>query len=64
VQRKIAPPAKRDLKPLEYHSLDAGHFALETNGDEVAKLMMRGLLGKHVAKTGRDVRHLNCRSAR
>jgi hypothetical protein len=29
--------------------LDAGHFALETNGDEIAKLM-REFLGKHVAK--------------
>ena len=40
---------KRDLKTLEYHLLDAGHFALETNGDEIAKLI-REFLGKHVAK--------------
>jgi len=32
---------------LEYHLLDAGHFALETNGDEIAKLM-RAFLAKHV----------------
>ena len=44
-----AEPYKRDLKTLEYHLLDAGHFALESNGEEIAKLM-REFLGKHVAK--------------
>jgi pimeloyl-ACP methyl ester carboxylesterase len=44
-----AEPYKRDLKTLEYHLLDAGHFALETNGDEIARLM-REFLGKHVSK--------------
>ena len=44
-----AEPYKRDLKTLHYHLLDAGHFALETNGDEIATLM-REFLGKHVAK--------------
>jgi pimeloyl-ACP methyl ester carboxylesterase len=44
-----AEPYKRDLKKLEYHLFDAGHFALETNGDEIAKLM-RDFLDKHVAK--------------
>jgi pimeloyl-ACP methyl ester carboxylesterase len=44
-----AEPYKRDLKTLEYHLLDAGHFALETNGAEIAKLM-REFFGKHVAK--------------
>jgi pimeloyl-ACP methyl ester carboxylesterase len=34
-----AEPYKRDLKTLAYHLLDAGHFALETHGDEIAKLM-------------------------
>jgi hypothetical protein len=29
-----AEPYKRDLKTLEYHLLDAGHFALKTNVDE------------------------------
>jgi pimeloyl-ACP methyl ester carboxylesterase len=42
-----AAPYKRDLKTLEYHLLDAGHFALETNGDEIAGLM-REFLTKHV----------------
>ena len=44
-----AEPYQRDLKTLECHLLDAGHFALETNGDEIATLM-RDFLGKHVAK--------------
>jgi pimeloyl-ACP methyl ester carboxylesterase len=42
-----AEPYKRDLKNLEYHLLDAAHFALETNGDEIAGLM-RDFLGKHL----------------
>ena len=42
-----AEPYKRDLKNLDYHLLDAGHFALETNGDEIAGLI-RGFLGKHL----------------
>jgi pimeloyl-ACP methyl ester carboxylesterase len=44
-----AEPYKRDLKTLEYHLLDAGHFALETNCDEIARLI-RGFLGRHVAE--------------
>ncbi len=44
-----AEPYKRDLKTLEFHLLDAGHFALETNGDEIAKLM-RDFLDKHVSE--------------
>ncbi len=44
-----AEPYKRDLKTLHYHLLDAGHFALESNGDEIAGLM-RDFLGKHAAK--------------
>jgi len=42
-----AEPYKRDLKTLEFHLLDAGHFALETEGDTIAGLM-RQFLGKHV----------------
>ncbi|QDV33569.1 alpha/beta fold hydrolase [Tautonia plasticadhaerens] len=42
-----AEPYKRDLETLEYHLLDAGHFALETDGEEIAKLM-KDFLGKHV----------------
>ncbi|WP_425613552.1 alpha/beta fold hydrolase [Anatilimnocola sp. NA78] len=43
-----AEPYKRDLKMLEFHLLDAGHFALESQGDEIARLM-REFLSKHVA---------------
>jgi pimeloyl-ACP methyl ester carboxylesterase len=51
---KIFPPAgaepyKRDLKTLDYHLIDAGHFALETEGDTIAQLM-REFLGQHVSK--------------
>ena len=51
---KIFPPAgaepyKRDLKNLDFHLIDAGHFALETNGDEIAQLM-HAFLDKQVAK--------------
>ena len=44
-----AEPYKRDLKTLEYHLLDAGHFALESNGDEIASYM-RTFLSKHLIK--------------
>lgn len=42
-------PYKRDLKNLEYHMLDTGHFALETHGHEIAKLM-QDFLGRKVGK--------------
>ena len=45
----IAPGAeayRRDVKKLDFHWLDAGHFALETNEDEVAKQIQR-FLEKH-----------------
>lgn len=44
----IAPGAeafKKDVKDLEIHYLDAGHFALETNEVEVSRLIS-GFLGK------------------
>ena len=44
-----AEPYKRDLNNLDFHLLDAGHFALETNGEEIAKLM-REFLGKAPSK--------------
>lgn len=44
-----AEPYKRDLKKLEFHLLDAGHFALETRGSQIARLM-REFLGKHVQR--------------
>ncbi|HVU87380.1 MAG TPA: alpha/beta hydrolase [Pirellulales bacterium] len=42
-----AEPYKRDLKNLEFHLLDAGHFALESNGPEMAR-RMRDFLARHV----------------
>jgi len=44
-----ADPYKRDLKTLEFHLLDAGHFALESEGDTIARLM-REFLGRHVSQ--------------
>ena len=44
-----AEPYKRDLKTLDFHLLDAGHFALESNGDEIAELM-REFLGRYLTK--------------
>ncbi|HEX4146567.1 MAG TPA: alpha/beta hydrolase [Pirellulales bacterium] len=43
-----AEPYKRDLETLEFHLLDAGHFALESDGDQIARLM-RDFLDRHVA---------------
>ena len=48
-----AEPYKRDLKTLEFHLLDAGHFALESDGERIAQFM-RDFLGRHVA--ARDLR--------
>ncbi|QDT73600.1 Haloalkane dehalogenase [Lacipirellula limnantheis] len=42
-----AHPYKRDLKHLEFHLLDTGHFALEEDGAEIATLM-RNFLDKQV----------------
>lgn len=44
-----AEPYKRDLKTLEFHLLDAGHFALESSGNEIASLM-RDFLGRRLKK--------------
>src|SRR3954469_10260277 len=43
-----AHPYRRDLKTVEAHLLDAGHFLLETHADEVGALM-RDFLGRHVS---------------
>ena len=40
-----AAPYKRDVPNTEIHLLDTGHFALETHGPEIAKLM-RQFLGR------------------
>jgi pimeloyl-ACP methyl ester carboxylesterase len=42
-----AKPYERDLKTLEVYLLDAGHFALETDGPEIAR-RMRAFLATHV----------------
>ena len=44
-----AEPYKRDLKNLEFHLLDTGHFALEEDGEVVAGLM-RDFLDRNVAR--------------
>jgi pimeloyl-ACP methyl ester carboxylesterase len=44
-----AEPYKRDLRTLEYHLLDAGHFALETEGETIVGLM-REFLRKHLRR--------------
>jgi pimeloyl-ACP methyl ester carboxylesterase len=38
-----AYPYKRDLKNLEFHLLDTGHFALEETGDEIANYIINFL---------------------
>jgi pimeloyl-ACP methyl ester carboxylesterase len=43
---------KKDLKNLEFHLLDTGHFALEEDGDEIARLM-RLFLRTHVGMARR-----------
>lgn len=45
-----AEPYKRDLKTIEFHLLDAGHFALESDGDLIARLML-DFLDRHVMVT-------------
>ena len=44
-----AEPYKRDLKNLEFHLLDTGHFALEEDGATMAGLM-RDFLRRNVAR--------------
>ena len=38
-----AYPYQRDLKNLEFHLLDTGHFALEEKGDEIANYILKFL---------------------
>jgi pimeloyl-ACP methyl ester carboxylesterase len=42
-----AEPYKRDLKNLEFHLLDTGHFALEEDGDLIARYI-GDFLAKHL----------------
>ena len=41
-----AHPYKRDLEDLEFHLLDTGHFALEEDGDQIARLIRSFLAHK------------------
>jgi pimeloyl-ACP methyl ester carboxylesterase len=45
-----AYPYKRDLKNVEFHLLDTGHFALEEEGDTIAAYI-QGFLHKNVRRT-------------
>ncbi len=38
-----AHPYKKDLKNLEFHLLDTGHFALEEKGDDISKYILNFL---------------------
>jgi pimeloyl-ACP methyl ester carboxylesterase len=49
-------PYKRDLKNLEFHLLDTGHFALEEDGGEIARLIQDFLGRKVEAKSAADSR--------
>lgn len=46
-----AEPYRRDLRDVEFHLLDTGHFALEEDGEVIANLM-RGFLQKHLLREG------------
>jgi pimeloyl-ACP methyl ester carboxylesterase len=50
-----AYPYKRDLKHLEFHFLDTGHFALEEDHAVIAGLMRR-FLDKHVRRANSPAR--------
>jgi pimeloyl-ACP methyl ester carboxylesterase len=47
-----AHPYRRDLRDLEFHLLDTGHFALEEDGAEIARLI-RDFLGRRGIGAGR-----------
>ncbi len=44
-----AEPYKRDLQNIDFHLLDTGHFALEEDGEVIARLI-RDFLEKNVAR--------------
>jgi pimeloyl-ACP methyl ester carboxylesterase len=47
-----AAPYARDLKNLETHMLDTGHFALETHGEEIGN-RIEGFLLKNLKRSPR-----------
>jgi pimeloyl-ACP methyl ester carboxylesterase len=50
-----AHPYKRDLKDVDFHLLDTGHFALEEDHDVIAALMRRFLDARVHRAAGRQV---------
>ncbi len=48
-----AYPYKRDLKDVELHLLDTGHFALEEEGPTIARLMRQFLDARLPGRNGR-----------
>ncbi len=44
-----AEPYKRDIKDLDFHLVDSGHFSLEDKSEEIGDLMIK-FLDKHVGK--------------
>jgi pimeloyl-ACP methyl ester carboxylesterase len=43
-----AHPYKRDLKNLEFHLINTGHFALEEKGDEIASYILKFLAKNNI----------------
>jgi len=43
-----AHPYKKDLKNLEFHLLNTGHFALEEKGEEIAEYILQFLKKNHI----------------
>ena len=54
-----AYPYKRDLKNVELHMLDTGHFALEEDGDVIAD-RMRDFLSRNVVNNRHSTRERAC----
>lgn len=50
-----AEPYRRDLRTVEYHLLDTGHFALEDKGAEIAA-HIRAFMARHVPDRGAGAR--------
>lgn len=51
-----AHPYKRDIKDLEFHLLDTGHFVLEEDGERIAQLMKDFLASKVSMKQSQEDR--------
>ena len=53
--RRRRPPYARDLKNVETHMLDTGHFALETHGEEIASRIEEFLLEQNIKRSSSNV---------